>query len=164
MHLASFDPALVALPSAKTLPRYAADMLDAEASLIVKEFGARMLRTELEQEALKERLGIETRCFRIPRNYTLTLLRACSTMVSLSFGVVVGPGAGTFVKKSKGNKIRFIVDARMSNHLFKDPPTMAVGGSSSWSELPKQNTMDILSIQYDVEAYFYRIGISDAMN
>ena len=71
--------------------------------------------------------------------------------------------AGLFFVRGKDGRIRLIIDCRPGNQRMKPCSKMVMGGSSAWSNVQIPTDATLFTAQYDVEAYFYRIGIPSGL-
>ena len=160
--MGSYDREKVALPSAKEPPMMVSDMLDAHASQHIVDFASLILRSTAEMQEVNAekppapywdpRLGNS-------RKRYLDFVLLLAEMNIIGFTQRPAQEVGCFFVKKKDGRLRLIVDARPTNHRCRLPPSMQVGGTGSWSTLRIPEGSELYTAQYDVEAYFYRLGI-----
>jgi len=69
---------------------------------------------------------------------------------------------GCFFVKKKNKKLRFIIDARRANRLFRRPPRTRLGSSECWSRVDLEEG-NLFIAQEDVKDCFHRMGIDRAL-
>ena len=161
-HLGSYDRKLLALLTSESPPQALTSMLDGDARVYVEDLKNVVLRTSgLERGAADEEP---------PPPYWDPKLRASQKayhefIVTLADAGVAGftqecqERVGAFFVKKKNGKLRLIIGARRANFRCRMSPSMPIGGSATWATLRVPEGCSLHIGQYDVEAYFYRLGI-----
>ena len=70
---------------------------------------------------------------------------------------------GAFFVVKKDGAQRMICDCRAANQFFRRSPNMEIGNGASLSRVRYPADKHLYVAQFDVQAYFYRCGIEDAL-
>ena len=161
--MGSYNRDMVALPTAKEAPMMLSAMLDRHASQFIAGFESLILRSTSEMESLVSEEEPPPAYWdprlKSSRKRYLEFVELLADHGIIGFTQRPAQQVGCFFVKKKDGRLRLIVDARRTNRRCKPPPSMQVGGTGSWSHLRIPQDSELFMAQYDVEAYFYRLGI-----
>ena len=161
-HMGSYDRDILALPSARTPPVGVETMVDEHARKHVVAFEDLILRSDSEfvqgEDVKPPRPYWDPRLANSRRRYIEFILDLAEHQI-IGFTQRPAQEVGCFFVKKKDGRLRLIVDARATNHRCRRPPSMRIGGTASWSAIKVPAGEQLWTAQYDVEAYFYRLGI-----
>ena len=150
--LAPFDLELISLPATlKDAPR-AEDLLPEEDLLYLKE-QERMFRPEQESlEFFKPYWDPASK--HNPRKYR-SFIKKLDSIGYLKYTLNPTEMAGVFfVKKSDGRRIRMIIDGRGANLRLRDPPSVALSTSETFSRIEMDVPEELIHDEVGRKAYF----------
>ena len=161
--VAPFDMSRVALPSLLTAPTSALDMLDCEGARIVKGFETELLLSREDYLARLEFEGVQAPYCDPKLKNDLHSYRAFITELFhqniVSFSETILCECGLFFVHKEDKTLRMIIHCRPCNQCFKKCAHPPMGGASAWSSINLGSSQTLHTSMFDVQAYFYRIGI-----
>ena len=157
-----YQRSLVSLPEPGSTVNDALDLLDEVGRDTVLAFHDTMLR-DFEKEPPKQMPGNIT-------PYMDVNLKSSEELYSnfvadlwernmLDFEAEVKSLVTPFFVTKKSGKLRMVLDCRVSNTFFKDPPDIAMPAGYSFSQLELGPNENMFVAQTDIRDYFYSIGL-----
>ena len=162
--LVSFQPGQQSLPAVSSLPPDMRRILDKRASHTLESFEKEMM---LDQTAFSELIAREGRIkpyidpkLSSSREGYEAFITELSSLHIVTHTQAPREHVGLFFVKRKDHLQRVIIDCRSTNQHFKKSPNMPIGGAAAWSSIRLPPGAPLYCAQYDVQAFFYRCGIT----
>eukprot|EP00435_Cladocopium_sp_Y103_P026023 s1915_g6.t1 len=157
-----FQKSLISLPEPGAVTHDALDLVDEVGREILMAFHDTMLR-DVENDPARKLPGDITPYMDVKLKASSTLygefIRDLWDRGMLDFLHQAKSVVTPFFVAKKSGRLRMVLDCRVSNAYFQDPPDIALPAGHSFSQLEIPDGHDLFIAQIDIRDYFYSIGM-----